>query len=230
LGAGLGIVGGAAGKPSSGFSLLLLLGMMGSVALMPYGFYRLKRYQHGHYLVASERSQLNVSAGSFYKLGFKLLGVNLLAAVVVGLLMALFAGAIGAFGAAPEGPSPAKIAGLIALIGLAYLLWFALMWPYGVARLQNLVWGHTVSQHLRFASQLKLGAMARLTFKNFLLTAFTLGLYRPFAAVATARLRLESMHIGLEDTLDAWVVHTPSSMDDASGDVAGDFFGIDLGL
>lgn len=232
----LGVVGGQNGNagsndaPHAGLALVIVLLMLCSLALLPLGFYRLKRYQHGHYLLASERSQLDARPGDFYKLGFKVMGVNVLTALVFGVVVAVFAGALGAVGAAKQEVSPLAMGAFMVIMGLVYLLWFAVMWPYGVVRLQNLVWGHTASQHLRFGSQLLLGPMVRLTFKNFLLTALTLGLYRPFAAVATARLRLEAMQIALAGSLDAWVSQAPGRMDDASGDVAGDFFGIDLGL
>jgi uncharacterized membrane protein YjgN (DUF898 family) len=70
-----------------------------------------------------------------------------------------------------------------------------------------------------------------LTLKNLMLTLLTLGLYRPFAAVATARLRLDAVSLELSGDVDEWLSGLDqAAAQDAAGDLAGDFFGIDLGL
>jgi uncharacterized membrane protein YjgN (DUF898 family) len=61
--------------------------------------------------------------------------------------------------------------------------------------LQNLTWNRTKSRHLRFESRLRTAPLLALTLKNTLLTVLTLGLYRPFGAVAMARLRLEAVTV-----------------------------------
>ena len=58
----------------------------------------------------------------------------------------------------------------------------------------------------------------------------TLGLYRPFAAVHTARLRLEAVSLTMDGDPETWVAGQESASQDAAGDLAGDFFGIDMGL
>jgi uncharacterized membrane protein YjgN (DUF898 family) len=102
--------------------------------------------------------------------------------------------------------------------------------PYGAARLQNLVWNGTRSEALGFRSQLKFRRLCGLTLKNWLLTLLTLGLYRPFAAVASARLRLEAVSIGCDEDPADWVAAAHAGHADATGEIAGDFFGIDMGL
>ena len=61
-------------------------------------------------------------------------------------------------------------------------------------------------------------------------TGLTLGLYRPFAAVSTARLRLEAVHIDSDEDPADWVALNSAGHADATGDIAGDFFGVDIGL
>ncbi|WP_457320794.1 DUF898 family protein, partial [Roseateles sp. P5_E11] len=94
--------------------------------------------------------------------------------------------------------------------------------------IQNLVWGNTHSASLRFRSELS--GLRGLTLKNWLLIVATLGLYRPFAVIATMRLRLESVSIESSTDPATWVAPAGTERTDASGEVAGDFFGMDVGL
>ena len=63
-----------------------------------------------------------------------------------------------------------------------------------------------------------------------LLVLATLGLYRPFAVIATTRLRLQALSIESSTEPDTWIAPSTPASTDASGDVAGDFFGMDVGL
>jgi uncharacterized membrane protein YjgN (DUF898 family) len=120
----------------------------------------------------------------------------------------------------------ALIGGLLA----AYLLGFMLVLPYFHARLQNLVWNHTASEHLRFRSQLRFRDLAWMTTRNWVLTLLTLGLYRPFAVINTCRLRVQALRIEVAGPLDGWDGRDSAAYADAAGEAAGDFFGIDVGL
>jgi uncharacterized membrane protein YjgN (DUF898 family) len=96
--------------------------------------------------------------------------------------------------------------------------------------MQNMVWTATRSQSIGFESRLRFRSLMWLTLKNWVLVALTLGLFRPFAAVNTARLRLQAMTVTLSADVDAWQTQAAASNQDATGDIAGDFFGIDMGL
>ena len=102
--------------------------------------------------------------------------------------------------------------------------------PFVVSRLQNLVWSRTDSRSLGFASDLGFVALMRLTAVNWFLVLVTLGLYWPFAAVATARLRLSAVTVTARTDLDALVSRGNRAMDDAAGDAAADLFDIDIGV
>ncbi len=221
--------------------MLVGLIMLASLAAAPWLVARVKRYQHGHYAYASEQTQLKVGAGPFYGLWFKSMGVSFLtllgAIVAVGvlvialggmaLLQNIFAGGRGGMG----GGAGALMATVgVVGVGLIYLAMFAIPGPYLQSRFQNLLWGHTASPHLQFRSDLRLWPLGKRTVINLLLTVITLGLYRPFAAVAMARLRLEAVSLDVDGNVDDWVSTQSARMDDATGDLAGDFFGIDLGL
>ncbi|WIT13022.1 YjgN family protein [Paucibacter sediminis] len=209
--------------PRAPMPLLLGLSMAASFLLMllmlPWGVARIKRYQHGGYVYADQQTELTVPTRRFYGLGLKALLLTLLPLALLGALAAI---AVAVY-------KPLLFWMMLAL-PLAYLLYFALITPYVSARLQNLVWNGTASELLQLQSDLPARPLAWLTLKNWLLTALTLGLYRPFAAVHTARMRLQAMSLMVEGDLDGWVARQSVAQDDAAGDAAGDFFGIDMGL
>jgi len=98
------------------------------------------------------------------------------------------------------------------------------------ATLQNLVWTRTGNRQIRFKSGLSHGSLMGLIIKNLLLTALTLGLYWPFAAVATARLKLEAVAVHTRQHPDDLVVQVQRSYKDGAGDMAADLMGMDVGL
>jgi uncharacterized membrane protein YjgN (DUF898 family) len=65
--------------------------------------------------------------------------------------------------------------------------------PYAQARLQNLVWSKTGNRYLRFRSRLPVQAYVALQMRNAVLLVLTLGLYWPWAVVASRRMRTESL-------------------------------------
>ncbi|RQO60356.1 hypothetical protein DBR47_08270 [Paucibacter sp. KBW04] len=199
----------------SGVCGLLMLG------LAPWALACIKRYQHNGYQYAEEQTQLDTPTRRFYGLGLKVFLMGILPLVLTGVLAAVL---LPMFKGRPEILPLVFIA-----LFLAYLFFFAVSGPLFNARLQNLVWSNTRSPSLQFDSQLKARRLVILTFKNWLLTALTLSLYRPFAAVATARLRLESVSIDLQGDLDRWIARAGQGSSETAGEAAGDFFGFDMG-
>ncbi len=192
-------------------------------ALSPWLLARIKRYQHGGYAFAQQRTRLDASLGAFYGFSFRTMGVSLLCTVLlagVGAAVAVMAG----------GFSGAALVMLPFLLALAYLVFPLVLVPYTTSRLQNLLWGHTRSRRIRFDSQLRFAPLVALTAKNWLLIALTLGLYWPFAKVNTARMRLEAMDVSVQGDVNAWLAKAQGGDKGILGDAAGDFFGIDMGL
>ncbi|HEY1131699.1 MAG TPA: YjgN family protein [Roseateles sp.] len=207
--------------------VLYLAGALCMVLLAPWSLALFKRYQHNGYRIAAQHSRIELPAGQVYLLALKTVGVALLAvAVTVAVMAVLF------FAARTMGDNGRAAGIILTTVGaaLAYVLVFAAAFPYGATRLQNLAWNGTRSEALSFRSQLEFRKLFGLTLKNWLLTALTLSLYRPFAAVATARLRLEAVTIACEGDAQDWVAAAHAGHADATGDIAGDFFGIDMGL
>ena len=208
---------------------LWFLATMALAGLMtPWSTALLKRYQHRGYRIAAEQAQIGLRTRSVYFLGFKtaVLGLlmsflALLGTFAIGSLLTLvFTGKVGMDkGGAYYG---------LAAGALFYLFAGAVVMPYYAARVQNLSWGTTHSASLRFSSDLT--GLTGLTLKNWLLIVATLGLYRPFAVIATTQMRLEAVRIEALTEPETWVAREEHRMTDASGDVAGDFFGVDVGL
>jgi uncharacterized membrane protein YjgN (DUF898 family) len=214
--------------PDAG-ALLPLLGLLAALTplLYPLSLAWMKCYQHDGLRYASEQARLPLGAGPFYLLALKTLLVGVLA-LAIGLgLAALLGGGLFAGGGRA---SPAAVVGFVLALGLVYLLVFCLVWPYFGARLQNLAWGATRSRRLGFTSELAFLPYAGLTARNLLLTTLTLGLYRPFAAVSAARMRLQAVTVQVKGDVDDWVARSQARQAGTTGDAAGDFFGIDLGL
>ena len=211
---------GAAGAVFAAATGLMVLAM---TALSPWLLARIKRYQHAGYAFAQERTRLTASLGAFYGFSLRAMGVSFLCTALLAGLGLLVAAMLG-------GLSGAAVVMLPFLLALAYLVFPLVLVPYTTSRLQNLVWGHTCSQRIRFDSRLRFAPLVGLTAKNWLLIVFTLGLYWPFAKVNTARLRLEAMGVSVQGDVNAWLAKAQGGDKGILGDAAGDFFGIDMGL
>jgi len=208
-------------------SLGVYLGICGllTALLAPWTFALLKKYQHGHYHYAAQQTALTTGIGSFYWLAVSIFGLVLGLGLLLGIAAAIV---VAVAGAATRFNDPGY--GVMAALALPYALFAAAYMSFVTARGQNLVWGHTRSDAVRFHSRLSARELFKLTFFNWVLTLVTLSLYRPFAAVATTRLRLAAMSIEVSEDIDSWVSDPAIAAQDASGDAAADFFGIDIGL
>ncbi len=208
--------------------------VMGATLLVaPLMWWIFKRYQHDNYGLGQWQTRLDVDPGSAYVLGLKLIGVSLLSflgvAVIAGILAVVFGVMGGAMGLVHDKRFFFVVGIVVGLLG--YLLALMVPVPYAISRSQNLVWGGTRSDAVRFDSHLPFGAVFKLTVKNWLLMLVTLGLYYPFASVAFYRLRVESVTPQLSGDLDRLQAQAQAAgTNDASGDFAGDMFGIDIGL
>lgn len=214
--------------------------LVGAAVIMPLFVpllvWMLKKYQHGHYVLGPLQTEWRASVGSVYAIAAKTVGLVVLATVLIvlavllvafgGGLLTLMAGGAKASAGGIEGLVGAVVAGVMAF----YTFMFVVVQPYVVSRMQNLVWGRTGSSQVRFQSNLRFRPLALLTLKNLLLIFLTLGLYWPFAKVAMARLRLESVTVVTRLAPDELMSTWGERADDAAGAAAGDLFGIDAGL
>lgn len=220
----------AEGRAIGGSGILAGVSMLAVVLVAPWSWWLLKRYQHGHYALGRRRTTMSAGLGSFYGVSLQLLGIVL----VVGLLAsgAMFAGLRTVAQASPRGvPTGGALVVTLLVVLAAYAIFFCVVRTFAMSRMQNLVWSSTAAAPLlRFESRLRFLPLAGLTLKNLLLTALTLGLYWPFAAVATARMRLEAVSVHMPRGADHFVASAGGGTQDAAGEAAGDLFGIDVGL
>ena len=225
--------GAAAGALRSAVEALAGLTALAATLLFPLFLWLLKKYQHDHYALGQIQTELRTGAGSFYALGLKTFGVAFAAGLVAMVVSTVVGGggvlALATGGRRGVGAAAAAVALVLTLI-VAYAAVVLVILPYLTSRFQNLVWGRTASPDIRFESDLRFWPLLRLTLKNWLLMLVTLGLYWPFAKVALARLRLQAVTVHTRLAPDEWVGTLRQRADDATGDAAGDLFGIDIGL
>jgi len=206
---------------------------LGIYAMGPYVYFSLKRYQHQNYVYAQLQTEFRASFGDVLKVFMRTAGLSVLIFVVAGVgLGALMVGSMGqgmpGGGGAAAGEHFARFAPLA--IGLVLVLQFVPA-PYFQSRMQNLVWSQTGNTELRFKSDLTFNALFKQTLLNWVLIIVTLGLYWPFALVATTRLKLQAISIHLRVDPDTLVARAQARTDQAGiGDAAADLAGIDLGL
>jgi uncharacterized membrane protein YjgN (DUF898 family) len=219
----------AAAPPQTPSGLELVLAMLPGLlmlAVMPLFLWLLKRLQHSNYALGLERTQFDAPLGSFYGLALKTLGVSL---VAIAAVVALVMGGVMLTGAWREMQSGAQVIMVVVLL-LAYLVVFAVAGAFWTARLQNLAWGRTASADLHFASKLSARSLAGLWLKNTVLVMLSLGLYFPFAQVASARRRLQAMTVISTVDPDDLVAAAGPVDEAAAGDAAGDLLGFDIGI
>lgn len=195
------------------------------VLTTPWVFWRLKSYQHQHLVIGPLQTDFRVGVRQFYLLAFKPLVLVLFVAALLTAAMML------AGGLSLDKPSMSRWIPLLPLfVLLFYLVFFLGLGPWWTTRFQNLVWTKTGNGRMRFISRLGFRSMLWLSIKNAVLLALTLGLYWPFAKVAMARLRLEAVHIRSVIDLGELLAAESEQPQEAAGEAAGDFFGLDVGL
>ena len=196
-----------------GFAILL-------VGVLPWVLWRMKAYQHRNYALGPLQTDFRAGLGAFYGLALKPLVLVLVVAGLVGLMAGWRSGDV----------LPMALGGFLPFFPFVLLLLVLAVMPWWKARLQNLVWTKTGNAQIRFISRLSFRSMLWLTIKNWVLVAITLGLYWPFAAVAMARLRLEAIHVRSVVDLENLLALDQQRPEEAAGEAAGDFFGLDVGI
>jgi uncharacterized membrane protein YjgN (DUF898 family) len=217
---------------SGGVGLTAGLVFAAFACLMPYFFWRTKRYQHNHYAWGPLKSEYRSGVWDTYK-------VFGLTALVVLLLSGLFGMAVAIllptlFASGLKGRSVGAIFWvMVSLIPLFVIFIISInIAPkaFFMARMQNLLWSRTGNRYFRFKSDLRARKFMGLQFKNYFLILLTLGLYWPFAVVATKRMQLEAMALKSRIDLNTLTDAARKRENDAAGDMAADLFGMDIGM
>ncbi len=200
---------------------------LASLLAAPGWLWQLKCFQHNHFALGSLQTELRGARPAFRDMSAKALLMLAGCAVVSAGVAAGVASQLPRFDLlAAGGFSPAW--GPVLVGGLLLTLLVQLLpGPFVACRLQNLLWSRTGNNRVRFKSELRLRDLMVQTLKNSGLTLLTLGLYWPFARVATARLRLEAVTLISRVELDELVLQTRSH---PGPRMVSSLFALDVGL
>jgi uncharacterized membrane protein YjgN (DUF898 family) len=227
----------SAGVPRAGFWLMALLFVAGgglALIRLPYNFLNL---QMTRTTFGGQMGNFKARFGDFVKVGLMCLGIGLVAYLLLGVLLASFsAGLIHLFQPGrPGGPGIGLAIVLIVLLMVAILplllLPASITFAVWEAMVFRTVWGHAgLGEMARSKCSLSTRAFVLLRAKNAALTVLTLGFYRPFAAVAEYRMKVESVRIYTRGDIDTLANMLGRGDVNAMGDAAADFAGLDLAV
>lgn len=115
---------------------------------------------------------------------------------------------------------------------LVFFLFAMIIWAVSKAQAEQALWRQTRWRTVRFHSEIRVWRLFFLGLKNIIFILLSFGLYWPFAQVALARYRIES--IVLTSEMD-WPDLLTFAMEDsanvnATGDALSDFMSLDIGL
>jgi uncharacterized membrane protein YjgN (DUF898 family) len=217
-----------------GLSFLLLL------ALGPWFYLRVKRFQHGNARLGSTPFRFSGTLGGAYGLAFATLGLLILAAllgtvlgIAGGYLAHSIAHASGSLlGAGKPGTSTmsanadtmvSTVTGVA--IGYAVLL---CVYPILAAMRQNFVWSRTSLGDAPFRSEVAGLTLLRLWAVNLFFIIVTLGLYWPYAVIRAMRYQVGAISWAGDPA--SVVAHAAQASATAIGEETAELFGFDLAL
>lgn len=219
---------GSVGGAYQAFLLWPLAGYITMGLLMPYAHREIKSYQHSQARFGDAAFAFSGKAGDFYRIYLKALGMVLLILIGGGLLAAgSVAGMHAAFGDGKPGRE--MVGTVITAVVLLYLLVFLVISPWMAARLQNLVWNHTMLETHDIRSFVRARDLLWLYVSNFAGILLTLGLYKPFADIRLARYRLTHMEFLMDGDLESFLGARAQSVT-AVGEETADVFNVDISL
>ncbi|MFA5984127.1 MAG: YjgN family protein [Methylococcaceae bacterium] len=206
--------------------LLPLLSMLTLGLLWPFAQRRMIRYIRNQSAYGNVLFNFNVSIGRLY-------GIY---GMVFLYMLFMFAGTFGvSYLCGSYLELPDKFAGqLISLSAMVaamvtYLALLALFYSYVQARMQNLIWQHTLLGEHRFGADMKASKLLGILFSNLLLIVISLGFYKPYAEIRLARYRLEHIHLIANGNLDDFVTGIQGQVT-AVGEEITDMFDFDVAL
>lgn len=121
------------------------------------------------------------------------------------------------------------IVGSIVTLGIGLLPLYLLLRAYAEATFARLAWRNTLLGEIRFECGWTAGGLFGLYFVNALAVLFSLGLLIPWAAIRTARYKLERISLYSEHGLGGFLAAAQENVG-AVGDEAGELLGFDFGL
>lgn len=123
----------------------------------------------------------------------------------------------------------AFLIGSIATFGIGLLPFYLLLRGYAEVLFARLAWRNTMLDGIRFDCLWTTGGLFRLYFLNALAVLASLGLLVPWAAIRTARYKLERITLLSDHELGSFLAAAQENVG-AVGDEAGELLGFDFGL
>lgn len=192
--------------------------------LFPYIVYRQKKFLVEQSDYGKTPFVFAGSAGDFYQLYLKALGMLILLGGAI--FLTLFAlGASLSFTGRPTGAPQALVVLPVVVLPLAYFV----IAIYVQTAQANLVWGKTSIAGNRLACTLRTGEMVWLYLSNAVAILCTLGMLIPWATVRLTRYRFDNLTLAARDELEGFVAASQAEVS-AAGEEIGDLFGIDIAL
>lgn len=209
--------------------VLLVATVLAFYGIGPYLQYRLRRYYTDGARAGASEFGFHLTVGQYYvvylvALGF-MIALGAVASVFIGLTLGMDVAGIVTSGGA--GLAVGKMIAIFIMVGGFYIALLAIG-PLIIAMLQNTVWRGTSLANQRFNSTLAVPAFMITWLGVTLLTVFTLGLYRPFAAVTLAKMRIEAM--SWQGSADDMIAVLREGNQRAVGSEVADLMSVDIAL
>jgi uncharacterized membrane protein YjgN (DUF898 family) len=123
----------------------------------------------------------------------------------------------------------AFLIGSIATLGVGLLPLYILLRSYAEVAFARLAWRNTTLGGIRFECAWTAGGLFGLYFVNALAVLVSIGLLIPWAAIRSARYKLERISLQAEQGLGGFLAAAQEEVG-AVGDEAGELLGFDFGL
>jgi uncharacterized membrane protein YjgN (DUF898 family) len=213
---------GRVGEAARFFLLWPLAGVATLGLLFPVAIQRQQRFVYGRSAFGGSRFESEVPVGAVYRIYAGMFGIVLAVALAV-------AAAAWAVARVPGAQAPSDHAFRVASLIGALLAGFVVAGAYFRVRLHNLVWnGLRLGPH-RFRSRQAVASFLALEIGNLAATLATLGLFRPWAVVRSARYRAEHLDLLPGASLDDFVAGAAQAQGAAADEIA-EIFGFDVGF
>ena len=198
--------------------------------LFPVFLHKRIAYMLDHSAYGSQRFRFTTPQSVFWGFGLATVGWVVLLIIVwslaVGFIVAFIAG-FSIMNGADLGKSRFAWAATVATFGFV-LVGLAVTAYYSKSVTNAAFGGLEIGPH-RVQSTLRTGPLVRLYLKNFILIVLTLGIYYPWAKIATVRYQLANTTLHAQGDLDDF--HASASADGtATGEEISEIFDVDFGL